>query len=510
MGFMHRHADGTIEFRENFDIQPFGTEDDRYRFIMAMTEAAGEGKSTKLEAKIAAMPVAVTRNKTFYPADQLEASLPSWTTPYPCPVIKDHNEYEVDGIVGRIQKAYLAKDGANECLWFDVVILDAVAQEKVANGTWAQVSIGTRVESAVCSICGTDIAKSPWCGHERGDYYLKDENDPTSVAECFWIMGQITGREVSFVTTPSAATAGVRNSKSVKGQEAEEPRHYDGMILAWASESDTDALRMIEAAYEGSPAGSFGEAIVPSSAKEESVEKPEAKEAEVIETEETKVEETELSDDTTKGEEEAPEETKTEADEADGPDAEEKETEEVAAEDEADKAESEETTEEVETDLEASESDEDAPAADEADEQKEEEQVEEQTREQELLARVAELETQVLSLKAQVYVESGLRDCILVGERDALVEMHMAMKESSLDDLMAAVASRRSRVSTTDVEEVLKHKVESPVLRISDDDNADKHNSDDIIVSVKTKEGAHSVTVAEDHTKVTITPKLHQ
>jgi hypothetical protein len=504
MGVWHRLEDGSIEIRENFDIKPFRTEDDRYRFILAMCEAEGEGKSTKLVATVSAMPVGITRNKTFYPADELEKSIPSWTEPYPCPVIKDHNEYEVDGIVGRINKAYVAKDGATDALWFEVSILDPEAQRKVADGTWAQVSIGTRVESATCSVCGTDLAKEGWCGHERGDYYLRDENDPNSVVMCYLTMGAISGREVSFVTTPSAATAGVRSANMVAAETVvDEPRHYDGMILAMANESDAETLRMVEAYHNGSPA-SNGEATVPSSEKEESMppKVDKTKEAEVVETEV-------LSDASIEGEE-APEVPETEAVEADGPAVEDEGAEEPVTEDEPEapaEETSEESMEEEAADPVTSDSVEDVEAADEADEPAEEEVTPEVSEREELLSRIATLEATVLSLKAQVYVESGLRDGILVGEHDALVEMHSTMTESSLDELIDVVATRRSRVSAS--EDIMKNRVQSPVLRVNDDDKADEQNNDDVIVSVKTKEGSHAVTVTEDRTKVVITPKIN-
>lgn len=508
MGILHKLADGTVQIFESFDLKPFGTEEDRSTFELAMSEAVKEGKSTKLVAKVAAMPSAITRNKTFYPAEELRASLESWTNPYPCPVIKDHNEWAVDNIVGRINEAYMQPDDGVDTLWFEVSILDAEAQEKIANGTWAQVSIGTRVGSAVCSVCGNDWAKGTWCEHERGNYYLKDESDPNSMVQCFWIMSQIGGREVSIVTTPSAATAGFRDMKQASEAEDTDSR-FSQIILAWAESDETveSTLAAIEAVTKlGSPS-SNGEAIVPSD-KEEGVEKPKTDEVEVItpsgadsEGEENVEAAAKLVDG---------QEAEVETDPSTVVEGEEPEAPEATAEGEAE-PESPASDEGAEAEGEAAEGGE--AEGEEAPEQPAEPVAEgEGDDELGLVARVAELEAEVLSLKAQLFVESGLRDGILAGERDALVEAHTEMSESTLDELIEATSKRRSRVNVS--EELLKHQLEpkdsegKPAGLSTDDDKHADANVDEYKVSVKTETGTHVVKLQDDNEPVTVTPKL--
>jgi hypothetical protein len=296
MNSLQRNSDNTFSIVESFDIAPLGTEDEISVIHNSVTEAEKTSKNKKLVVKIFAMPESITRNKTFYPLEELQKSVDTCTSPYQCPVIKDHDEWSVDNIVGRINKAYIASDVSNKGLWFEASIIDSNAQEKISSGLWQQVSIGTRVSSAVCSICGNDWTKSD-CSHHRGQYYLTNPEDPASVAECYWIMRGISGKEVSFVVTPSAAAAGVRK-KSESEQESE-----DIIYMTNSSElidlTEEEMIEFTESYIKtvsslGSPA-SDGVAVVPSSKEEEGMN------VENIDTHES-----ELSDVTPEGEE-APE-----------------------------------------------------------------------------------------------------------------------------------------------------------------------------------------------------------
>lgn len=196
------------------------------------TEADKGGRPRKnLVVRIAGIHECVTKNATEYHADELEASIPSWTGPYGKPVITDHNAYEVDRTVGRIVNAEMGTHNGKPCLIFTTGISDKEAVEKVIDGRYNTVSIGARVKSAKCSICDKDWAKGQWCDHTPGQYELKDPEDKDSLALCTLIMGGIQGHEVSFVTVPADENAMVISIEKPKATKKEEADTELGVLL---------------------------------------------------------------------------------------------------------------------------------------------------------------------------------------------------------------------------------------------------------------------------------------
>lgn len=208
---VHREADGSLTIIEavGFDIAR-RTEQEVQDILRECAEAESKGGRPQkhLVVKIAAIHEGVTLNGTEYRRDELVNSIPSWTSPYAKPMITDHNEWEVDRIVGRIVAANEIEHNGTKALEFTAHITSPTAVEKIRDGLWQTVSIGVRVSSATCSICGNDWAKGTWCEHERGMYYVKDEDQETGKSTmCTWILGGLAGKECSFVTTPADQNA---------------------------------------------------------------------------------------------------------------------------------------------------------------------------------------------------------------------------------------------------------------------------------------------------------------
>lgn len=138
----------------------------------------------------------LTGNYTQYTPEGLIASIPSWTDPYEKPCIMYHNE-EDGKIIGRI-KAVTCKQtdtrSDTPALLFTVNIPDEEAKQQIEDGRLSTVSIGINATDVRCSICGQNIAEGK-CGHKRGQHY----DDKL----CYWIVNAFTGKELSYVITPS-------------------------------------------------------------------------------------------------------------------------------------------------------------------------------------------------------------------------------------------------------------------------------------------------------------------
>lgn len=155
----------------------------------------------------------VTANKTYYPSSELMGDemvgtgVYSWLYPYARPVILDHNE--AGGMLGgggspalgRIKAAGIVEGAGYLSLVAEIT--DPTAIEKILDERYLTVSIGVSAESCKCSICGID-QREDWCDHVKGKLYpVKQKNGSQSQEQCYYIIGGIRAREISFVNVPS-------------------------------------------------------------------------------------------------------------------------------------------------------------------------------------------------------------------------------------------------------------------------------------------------------------------
>lgn len=144
-----------------------------------------------------AIHVILTRNKTFYQEKAIREALETWVSPYPKPVIKNHdiNEEPVGRVVGAaVTRSVLKPEYTTARLYVD--ISDPEAKQKFKDGRYRTTSIGCTVDSVKCSICGSDILKEDFCGHMKGRVY--------DGKECYWIIESIVSfDEISVVNVPS-------------------------------------------------------------------------------------------------------------------------------------------------------------------------------------------------------------------------------------------------------------------------------------------------------------------
>ena len=183
---------------------------------MLSTKESTDGATGSVIANLAAIHAGTTKNNTVYGADKLRGSeedktgVASWTHPYNKPVLTHHNKHADP--IGRVQEAHYMTAGSRPFIKLKVKISDEAAAEKVLDGRYDTVSIGSETDSAVCSICGTDIVKEGFCGHWRGETY---EGETAK-----WILGDLWFNEVSYVNVPADQQAGTLTKTREQLQES--------------------------------------------------------------------------------------------------------------------------------------------------------------------------------------------------------------------------------------------------------------------------------------------------
>lgn len=184
----------------------------------AFTEAREDKNGRYLLPRIEAIHAGKTRNNTRYLADRLKgdplarSGVYSWLYPYPKPIIYNHDtNTEASGRVHNAIYSSETKAGRE-----GIIVIPKITEEKaiqsVLDGRLMTVSIGATTDSAVCSICGTDIIEEGWCGHDKGGVY------DGITAE--WIIGQVWFDELSWVNVPSDQDAMVVSIGEIQTAEA--------------------------------------------------------------------------------------------------------------------------------------------------------------------------------------------------------------------------------------------------------------------------------------------------
>ena len=142
----------------------------------------------------------VNGNNTWYLEEDMANAVNTWTNPYQRPVLT-HHEMKRDAI-GRVTSArYIkmkdskGKNSPKGYIELTAEIQDQDAVNKIKDKRYNTVSISTDASSAVCSICGRDIAREGLCEHERGKKY--------DGKKCFWYLGGLKYKEVSYVNAPA-------------------------------------------------------------------------------------------------------------------------------------------------------------------------------------------------------------------------------------------------------------------------------------------------------------------
>lgn len=153
-----------------------------------------------------------TRNKTYYPYENLCSSqdgkrgIITYLYPYPKPILYQHDaESGHAEVFGRSKYVAMAEEGGVRFVDLIPEITDPVAIQKVLDGRFLTVSIGSESDWVKCSICGCNRHED-FCDHNRGDVYKLKGGE---LAECVWHIGPMVFEELSFVICPSDQDARV-------------------------------------------------------------------------------------------------------------------------------------------------------------------------------------------------------------------------------------------------------------------------------------------------------------
>lgn len=185
-------------------------------------------ESHGLIVEVAAIHSGVTANYNFYGENELEKSLDSWITPYPKPIIINH-DINSDPI-GRVIGARMDREpNGIAFVRLQAAITDPVAIQRVMDKRYLTGSVGGKAEEAVCSVCGMDWAaprkrSGAPCMHSRGESY----KGKMAMLE----MRNISFKEYSFVNVPADSDSTIRviSSNVNESEEADSYKPTSGMV----------------------------------------------------------------------------------------------------------------------------------------------------------------------------------------------------------------------------------------------------------------------------------------
>lgn len=156
--------------------------------------------------EVAAIHEGLTANYNHYSAEELEAAIPSWVTPYAKPILLNHDVESCDPI-GRVMAARMDKEAdGTRYTRLQIAVRDPEAIQKISDQRYLTGSVGGKSEEALCSVCGSNWAEASVfnlpCKHARGKTYKGKM--------AYLERKGLTFGEYSFVNTPADSRSGVR------------------------------------------------------------------------------------------------------------------------------------------------------------------------------------------------------------------------------------------------------------------------------------------------------------
>lgn len=205
-----------------------------------LEESGATSKKRGLVVEIASIHEGMTDNKNFYSQDALRESLESWVSPYPKPIIKNH-DLETEPI-GRVIAAKLDEEpDGTPYVRLQVAITDEEAANKIMDGRYLTGSVGGKADRADCSICGenwavpTESGRGLPCEHRKGRMYEEQL--------AFFKMSGITWREYSIVNAPADERSSIISKTTA--QES------DGWVTTRVFSIDMEQEKIVEYSEAG-------------------------------------------------------------------------------------------------------------------------------------------------------------------------------------------------------------------------------------------------------------------
>jgi regulator of replication initiation timing len=205
-----------FSFTENITLEIPNVEE---QLANVFTEAERGNKGLIIE--VAAIHEGLTNNNTFYSKEELESALESWVTPYPKPVLINHDPKAEP--LGRVIAAKMDQEAdGTPFIRLQLAVTDKAACEKIVSQRYLTGSVGGKAKEAVCSICGENWSNassfSAPCKHARGKVY-KGKTAYLAMKGCEF-------KEYSWVNMPADGRSGVKeihaDGSPATGQEGDE------------------------------------------------------------------------------------------------------------------------------------------------------------------------------------------------------------------------------------------------------------------------------------------------
>lgn len=228
----------SMDFVESFVVQLPNFEDSDVDFSESFNSKNG------LIIEVAAIHEGLTGNYNHYGAEALEAALESWVSPYPKPIILNHDLNTEP--IGRVMAAKMDKEeDGSSFVRLQIAITDPVAAQKVMDKRYLTGSVGGRAGKAVCSISGEDLAQETESGRPRMPKYKRGKVYKGKLA--YIDMQDISFKEYSFVNQPADQKSGVRSTKVQDGSApVADSEDWVAKSSAFVLSMDTEDIFSIE------------------------------------------------------------------------------------------------------------------------------------------------------------------------------------------------------------------------------------------------------------------------
>jgi len=154
----------------------------------------------------------INDNSLKYTENAVKKGVQTWTSPYQKPQLVHHNKL-LDPI-GRITSYKITTTDSlsepPEYIELTAKITDSGSIEKILDGRYNTVSVGSKSSKVICSECNQNIIEDGLCSHKKGSLNSKGKR-------IHWIIDQLDYVECSFVNEPADKYAGIDQINIGKG-----------------------------------------------------------------------------------------------------------------------------------------------------------------------------------------------------------------------------------------------------------------------------------------------------
>lgn len=203
---------------------------------------SGKASVAAIDVELEATHSGKNHNYCIYYEDSMEKDAETFVNPFKKPMLKNHDSYSEP--LGRISQSWHGPSALTDersAIHLKVRVTDQDAIIKFLDGRYSTVSIGGRMGTVTCNVCGKTILKDgkfKFCGHWRGESY-KDQM-------CYWGARDITYNEVSTVNTPADDFAQVMKVTVVTDSADKKDSKEETTMAGTNTDSNhVDALKQI-------------------------------------------------------------------------------------------------------------------------------------------------------------------------------------------------------------------------------------------------------------------------